>query len=98
MPTIWKRSRMSRHHALAILAAHVAIRERNLQVLVDREVVEQVVALKHEADVLLVQLRSLFRIQPMDRLVHEVALARPRAVVHAERCGAASTCRRPTAP
>jgi len=52
--------------------------------LVHGEVVEQVIALKHEADVLLVQLGSLFRIEPVDRLVHEVVLTRPRAVVHAE--------------
>ena len=48
-------------HALAILAADVAIGERNLEVLVDRQVVEQVIALEHEADVLLVQLRALLR-------------------------------------
>ena len=84
LPTIWKRSRMSADHALAILPADVAIRERNLQVLVHRQVVEQVIALKHEADVLLVQFRALLRIQTMDRLIHEVVLAGPRAVVHAE--------------
>src|SRR5207249_2217607 len=39
-------------------------------------------ALEHEADVLLVQFRTLFRIETMDRLVHEVVLAGPRAVVH----------------
>src|SRR5438045_607773 len=50
------------HHALTILAAHVTVRERNLQVLVHRQVVEQVIALKHEADVLLVQFRTLFGI------------------------------------
>ena len=45
-------------HALALLAAHIAVRERNLEVLVHRQVVEQVVALKDEPDVLLVQLGS----------------------------------------
>ena len=46
-------------HALALLPADVAVRERNLEVLVDRQVVEQVIALEDEADVLLVQLRAL---------------------------------------
>src|SRR5262245_45192337 len=72
------------HHALPILAAHIAIRERDFQVLVHGQVVEQVIALEHEADVLLVELGSLLRIQAVDRLVHEVVLARPGAVVHAE--------------
>ena len=72
------------HHALTIFAADIPVRERNLQVLVHRQVVEQVIALKHEPDMLLVKLGSLLRIQPVDGLVHEVVLARPRAVVHAQ--------------
>src|SRR5581483_5113052 len=72
------------HHALAIFSADIPIRERNLEVLVHRQVVEQVIALEYEPDVLLVQFRALLRIQPMDRLLHEVVLAGPRAVVHAE--------------
>src|SRR5207249_1901869 len=56
-------------HALPILAADIPVRERDLEVLVDREVVEQVVALKYEPYVLLVQLRTLFRIEAMDRLI-----------------------------
>jgi hypothetical protein len=43
-----------------------------------------VIALKDEADVLLVQFRTLFGIETMDRLIHEVVLARPCAVVHPE--------------
>jgi len=42
-----------RDHALPFFPAHVAIRQRHLEVLVDREVVEQVVALEHEADMCL---------------------------------------------
>ena len=42
------------------------------------------VALKHEADVLLVQFGPLLRVQPVDRLFQEVVLAGPDAVVHAE--------------
>src|SRR5262249_9656566 len=71
-------------HALAILAADIPIRQRDFQVLVHGQVVEEVVALKHEADVLLVQLRALLRIEAMNGLVHEVVLAGPRAVVHPE--------------
>src|SRR5918994_7305412 len=41
------------HHALTVGFLHVPVRERKLDVLVDRQVIEQVVALKDEADVAL---------------------------------------------
>ena len=45
--------------ALALGLLHVAVGERHVEVLVDRQVVEQVVALEDEADVLLLQLGAL---------------------------------------
>ena len=42
-------------HALALGALDVAVGERQVDVLVDGQVVEQVIALEHEADVLLLQ-------------------------------------------
>ena len=43
------------------LLLHVAVGQRDLEVLVDGQVVEQVIALEDEADVLLVQLGALLR-------------------------------------
>ena len=51
---------------LALGPRDVAVGERDLEVLVDRQVVQQVVALEHEADVLLLQLEALLLVQAMD--------------------------------
>jgi len=58
--------------------------ERDVQILVDRQVVQQVVALKHESDVLLVQLRAILGGQLVHRLIEKVVVASPGAVVHAD--------------
>ena len=71
-------------HALALGLLDVAIRERDVEVLVDGEVIEQVIALEHEADVLLVQLGAVLRAELVHRLIEEVVLAGPGAVVHAD--------------
>ena len=63
---------------------HVAVRERQLDVLVHRQVVEQVIALEDEADVRLLQRGTLLLRERVDRLSHEQVLAAPGAVVHAE--------------
>jgi len=72
------------HHALALRFLDVAVGERNVEVLVDREVIEQVIALEHEPDVLLVEPRAILRRELVYRLIEEVVLAGPRAVVHAD--------------
>jgi hypothetical protein len=72
------------HHAFPLRLLDVAVRERDVEVFVDREVIEQVVALKHEADVLLVQLGAILGRELVHRLVEKVVLPRPRAVVHAD--------------
>src|SRR5215217_3979398 len=69
-------------HALALRLLDVAVGERDVEILVDREMVEQVVALKDEADVLLVQLGPIFRGELVHRLIEEVILAGPGTVVH----------------
>ena len=71
-------------HAVALGLLDVAIRQRHVEVLVHRQMIEQVIALEHEADVLLVQPRAILRAQPVHRLAAEVVLAGPRAVVHAD--------------
>ena len=63
---------------------HVAVGERQLDVLVDRQVVEQVIALKDEADVPLLQRGAILGGERVNRMPHQVVLAAPGAVVHAE--------------
>src|SRR5205807_2379537 len=46
--------------------------------------VEEVIALKHEPDVPLVQLRALLRIHGVHGLIEEVIFARPTRAVHPE--------------
>src|SRR5688500_17511596 len=46
--------------AVAILLWCITVRERNLQILVHCEIIEQMVALKNEADMLLLQFETLF--------------------------------------
>jgi hypothetical protein len=70
--------------ALAFRLAHVAIGERQLDVLVDCQVVEQVIALEDEPDVALLQCGALLGGQRVNRMAHQVILAAPGAVVHAE--------------
>ena len=54
---------------LAFLARYVAIRQRYVEVLVDRQVVEQVKLLEYEADVLLVQRVALLHVHLVNGLL-----------------------------
>src|SRR5436309_11286911 len=60
---------------LPMFLAHVAIRERQLEVFKNGLVVEQVITLKHEADVLIAQHRALLRAELVNRNVFDVILA-----------------------
>ncbi len=84
--------------ALALGRLDVAVGERQVEVLVDREVVDQVVALEDEADVRSLQRLPVLRLERLDRAVHEDVLALEGAVVASRGCAAAWTCPRPRAP
>ena len=73
-----------RHDGLALAAADVAVGERNLEVLVHRQRIEQVVALEHESEVLLVNLVAVLFAQRMDRVIEEMILAGPGGIVHSD--------------
>src|ERR1700722_6338689 len=62
----------------------VAVGEWNVQILVHRQIVNQVVALEHEADILLVQLDAILGLHLVNGVVEEVKLAGPGAIQHAE--------------
>ena len=69
---------------LALRLLHVPVRQRDVEVLGDGEIVDQVVLLEDEADVLLVQRDALLVAHRVHRVAEEEELARPRAVEHAE--------------
>src|SRR5579872_6290647 len=73
-----------RHHGRALVPRDVAVGERHVQVFVDRQIVQQVIALKDEADVLPVQLGPLLAIELVHDMVEEVELARPGVIQHAK--------------
>src|SRR5437763_17048195 len=70
--------------SLALALLYVFIRERDFKILVHGQVIEQVVTLKDETDVLLVQFVAPLLLEFVDGLLIKVILARPRAVEHAE--------------
>src|ERR687892_2107167 len=63
------------NNRLPILLAHVAVRKRQLEVLENRLVVQQVIALKNETDVLIAERRAFLSIELVHRCVVEVVLA-----------------------
>jgi hypothetical protein len=75
-----------RDNGLAFASLDIAIREGNIQVLVDSQVVEQMVLLEDEADVSFVQLHAVFRFQLVDCFTKKVVLPEPIAVEHSEDC------------
>ena len=72
------------HDRGALGALDVAVGERDVEVLGDREVVEQVVLLEDEADVLFVELDALLRLHRVDLVLEQPVFARPVVVEHAE--------------
>ena len=63
--------------------AVMPIGKRDVEILVNRQVIEQVVVLKNETDLLVAQRGALFRLQAMDGGFIEVIFAGPAEVVHA---------------
>src|SRR4029453_19175288 len=72
------------HECGALAFAIFAIRQRNVEVLVNRKIVEQVILLKDETDLLVAQRRSLFRLQIVHCSLIEKILPRPTVIVHTE--------------
>ena len=69
---------------LTLLARHVPVGQRDIEVLVNGQVVDQVKLLEHEADVRLVQRVALLDAHRVHGLVVEEILARVFGVEHAE--------------
>src|SRR5262249_61107914 len=62
----------------------MAIRQRDLEVLVNREIVEQMVLLKDKTDLLVPQRGALLRLQMMHSCVVQRVFAFPAVIVHPE--------------
>src|SRR6266850_8508666 len=68
----------------AFLMRHILVRERDFQVLEHRQIVDQVIALKHEADVRFVQLVALLDVELVDGFSVEKVISRPRTIQHSK--------------
>src|SRR5260370_33216761 len=68
----------------ALLVRIVFVRKRDFEVLEDGEIVDQVVALKDEADIGFVQLVAFFDVEFVDRLIKEIVFTVPGAIEHAD--------------
>src|SRR5271154_3507618 len=67
-----------------LFVRNIFVGERDFQVLVDGEIVDQVIALKHKTDVVLVQFVALLGAEFVDRLIEKKVFAGPGAVQHAD--------------
>src|SRR5205823_13940251 len=72
------------HQCGAFALAVPAIRQRDVEVLVNREVIQQVILLKHEADLLVPQRSAFLRFQMMNRGFAQKIFTAPTVVVHSE--------------
>src|SRR5438067_8360613 len=68
----------------ALACAVPAIRQRYIEILVNREIVEQMILLKHETNLLVAQCRSLFRFQMMRCGSVEKVFTGPAVIVHSQ--------------
>src|SRR5438067_598262 len=72
------------HDGIAPSLAYVPIRERDVEVLVNGEVVEEMISLEDKTDLLVAEGRALFRFQIVDAHVVEEIFTAPGVIVHAE--------------
>src|SRR5712671_6287482 len=69
-----------RHEALTLIAGNVFVREWQVDILLNGEIVEQVIALEDHPDVFLGQLAASFAFQIVRGLIAKPVLARPLVV------------------
>src|SRR5882672_11830577 len=72
------------NQADAFLVRHVLVRQRHFQVFKYSQIVDQVVALKDEADIRFVQLVAFLDVELVDGFPVEEVIACPRAIQHSE--------------
>src|SRR5207302_2668881 len=72
------------HERSAFALTIMSIREWNIEVLVNGQIVQQMILLENESDLLVSQTGALFRFQMMHRGLIEKIFAGPPVIVHAE--------------
>src|SRR5665213_3534891 len=72
------------HKRCALGLLNIAVGKRHIEILGDRKIVQQMIALEHKSDIAFVQLNTLPGIQFVDRLIGEKIFSRPAAVQHAD--------------
>src|SRR6266478_2155373 len=72
------------NQAYAFFVRHVFVGERDFQVLEYRQIVDQVIALKHEPDVRFMQLVAFLDVELMHCFAQEVVVAAPRPIEHSD--------------
>ena len=74
----------------ALFVGNILVRERHLEVFEDRQIVDQVIALKDKPDVGFVEFIALLDVEFVNGLSTEIEFTRPRAIQHADnakQCG-----------
>ena len=84
LATIWKRSRMSATMPCALFGGQVLVGERQVDILGDGEIVEQVIALEDHADALTGEIGALLAIELVGGRLAEPVLAQPAVVEQGE--------------
>ena len=72
------------HQGSSLALTITSIGERNIEVLVNSEIVEQMILLKDKSNLFVSQSCALFRLQMMHRRFVEKVFTRPAVIVHAE--------------
>src|SRR5712692_6139710 len=67
-----------------LLVRHVLVGKRDLEIFEYRQIVDQVIALKHETDVRLMQLVPLLDVEFVHAFAEEVIVPAPRAIQHSD--------------
>jgi hypothetical protein len=73
-----------RHQCSQFALTIMPIRKWDIEVLVNRQIVEQMILLKNESDLLVSQSGALFRFQMMHRGLVEKVFAGPSVIMHPE--------------
>ena len=73
-----------RYSRRALVLADLSIRERDLEIFVNGQIVEQMILLKNEADLFVAQRGPLFGFQMMNGCLVQKIFATPAVIVHAE--------------
>ena len=84
LATILKRSRASQTRLARSFLRDIFVGERDFEVFVDGEIVDEVVGLEDEADVVFVEFVALLVVEFVNGLIEEIVFAGPGTIEHAD--------------